>query len=238
MPLSVSHSSNSGAWQTQLASRLLHTHQPPPLALDSRGPGPSSPSNLPTSHLSFLLYLPWERAGRLRPPAMSSDTSPLTAGKLQRTNPLPGLGQLRTHIMIQVLAFYTRKHQDSDAEDLFLKKKNKAKYSPKQVQFSRSVVSDTLQPHESQHVRPPCPSPTPGVYPSSCPLSRWCPPTISSSAVPFSSCPQSIPESGSLPMSQLFAWGGQSIGVSASASVLPMNTRYWSPLGWTGLISS
>ena len=93
------------------------------------------------------------------------------------------------------------------------------------VQFSRSVMSDSLRPHELQHDRPPCPSQTPGVYSNSCPLSRWCHPAISSSVIPFSSCPQSLPTSGSFPMSQLFTWGGQSIGVSASASVLPMNTR-------------
>jgi len=105
------------------------------------------------------------------------------------------------------------------------------------VQFSRSVVSDSLQPHESQHARPPCPSPTAGVYPNSCPLSRWCHLAISSSVVPFSSCPQSFLASGSFPMSQLFAWGSQNIRVSASTSVLPLNTRDWSPLGWTGWIS-
>ena len=105
------------------------------------------------------------------------------------------------------------------------------------VQLSRSVVSDSLRPHESQHARPPCPSPTPRVYSNTCPSSRWCHPSISSSVVPFSSCPQSLPVSGSFSMSQLFAWGGQSIGVSASASVLPMNTQGWSPLGWTGWIS-
>ena len=105
------------------------------------------------------------------------------------------------------------------------------------VQFSHSVVSDSLRPHESQHTRPPCPSPTPGVYSNSCPLSRWCHPAISSSVIPFSSCPQSLPASGSFPMNQLFARGGQSIGVSASASVLPMNNQDWSPLGWTGWIS-
>ena len=104
------------------------------------------------------------------------------------------------------------------------------------VQFSHSVVSDSLQPHESQHARPPCPSPTPKVYSKSCPSSRWCHPAISSSVVPFSSCPQSLPASGSFPMSQFFAWGGQSIGVSALASVLPINTQDWS-LGWTGWIS-
>ena len=105
------------------------------------------------------------------------------------------------------------------------------------VQFSRSVVSNPLRPHESQHARPPCPSPTPGVHPNSCPLSRRYHPTISSSLVPFFSCPQSFPASGSFQMSQLFASGGQSIAVSASTSVLPMNTQDWSPLGWTGWIS-
>ena len=87
-------------------------------------------------------------------------------------------------------------------------------YLPTSVQFSLSVVSDSLRPHESQHARPPYPSPTPGVCPNSCPSSRWCHPAISSSVVPFSSCPQSLPASESFPMSQLFAWGGQSIGVS------------------------
>ena len=104
-------------------------------------------------------------------------------------------------------------------------------------QFSCSVVSDSLRPHESQHARPPCPSPTPRVYPNSCPSSWWCHPAISSSVIPFSSCPQSLPASGSFPMSQLFVSGGQRIRVSASASVLPMNTQDWSPLGWTGWIS-
>ena len=105
------------------------------------------------------------------------------------------------------------------------------------VQFSHSVVIDSLRPHELQHARPPCPSPTPGVYSNSCPSSRWCHPAISSFVVPFSSCPQSLPASKSFPMSQFFAWGGQSTGVSASASVLPMNTQDWSPSGWTGWIS-
>ena len=105
------------------------------------------------------------------------------------------------------------------------------------IQFSCSVVSDTLWPHESQQPRPPCPSAIPGVYPNSCATSWWCHPAISSSVVPFSSYPQSLPASGSFPMSQLFAWGGQSIGVSASASVLPMNTQDWSPLRWTGWTS-
>ena len=105
------------------------------------------------------------------------------------------------------------------------------------VQFI-SVVFDSFRPHELQHARPPCPSPTPRVHPNPCPLSWWCHPTISPSVVPFSSCPQSFPPSGSFPMSQLFTSGGQSIGVSASTSVLPMNTQYWSPLGWTSWTSS
>ena len=100
-------------------------------------------------------------------------------------------------------------------------------YQFSSVQFSHSVVYDPLRPHELQHSRPPCPSPTPGVYSNSCSLSRWCHPA--SSVVPFSSCPQSLPVSGSFPMSQLITWGGQSIGVSASASVLSMNTQDWSP---------
>ena len=104
------------------------------------------------------------------------------------------------------------------------------------VQFSCSVMSDSLQPHESQHARPPCPSPTPGVHPNPCPLSRWCHPTILSSDVPFSSYPQSFPASGSFQMSQLFTSGGQSSGVSALASALPMNIQDWS-LGWTSWIS-
>ena len=104
------------------------------------------------------------------------------------------------------------------------------------VQFSRSVVSDSLRPHEPQHVRPPCPSPTPRVHPNLCPLSRWCHPTVSSSVFPFSSCPQSFPASGSLQMSWLFTPGSQNNGVSASTSVLPMNTQDWFPLGWTGWI--
>ena len=104
------------------------------------------------------------------------------------------------------------------------------------VQFSRSVVSDSLRLHETQHTRPPSPSSTPRVYPNSCPLSQWCHLTISSSVVPFSSCLQSFPTSESFQMCELFASGGQSIGVSASISVLPMNTQDWSPLGWTGWI--
>ena len=103
-------------------------------------------------------------------------------------------------------------------------------------QFSHSVMSDSLRPHGLQHARPPCPSPTPRACPNSCPSSRWCHPTSSSSVVPFSYCLQSFPESCSFPLSQFFTSGGQSIGVSSSASVLPINIQDWLPLGWTGWI--
>ena len=105
------------------------------------------------------------------------------------------------------------------------------------VQFSRSVVSDSLRPQELQHARPPCPSPTPGVHSDSRPLSQWCHPAISSSVVPFSFYPQSLPASEYFPMSQLFTWGGQSTGVSALASFLPKKSQGWSPSEWTGWIS-
>ena len=105
------------------------------------------------------------------------------------------------------------------------------------VQFSRSVVSDSLRPHELQHARPPCPSPTPRVHPGSRPLSQWCHPAISSSVVLFSYCPQSLPASESFPMSQLYPWGGQSTGVSALASFLPKKSQGWSLSEWTGWIS-
>ena len=105
------------------------------------------------------------------------------------------------------------------------------------VQLSHSVVSNSLWPHESQHARPPCPSPTPGVHSDSRPSSRWCRPAISFSVVPFSSCPSSLPASESFPVSQLFTWGGQSTGVSALASFLPKNIQDWTPLEWTGGIS-
>ena len=104
------------------------------------------------------------------------------------------------------------------------------------IQFSCSVVSDSLRPHESQHARPPCKSPTPRVHSNSCPSSQWCHPAISSSVIPFSSCPQSLPPSESFPTSQLFAWGGQSPGVSALASFLPKKSQGWSPSEWTDWI--
>ena len=110
------------------------------------------------------------------------------------------------------------------------------RYQFSSVQFSPSVVSDSLRPRELQHAKPPCPTPTTRAHPNSCPLSRWCHQTFSSS-VPFSSCLQSFPASRSFPMSQLFTSGGQSIGVAASASVLPVNIQDWFPLGWTSWIS-
>ena len=105
------------------------------------------------------------------------------------------------------------------------------------VQFSCSAMSDSLWPHELQHARPLWPSPTLRVHPNPCPSSRWCHPAISFSVFPFSSCPQSLPAAESFPMSQVFSWGGQSTGVSASASFLTKNTQGWSPLEWTGWIS-
>ena len=138
----------------------------------------------------------------------------------------------------RIILFSNKKEQNTDYMLIILSKGSlmQATYCSS-VQFSRSVMSDSLRPRESQHARLPCPSPTPWVHPNSCPLSQWCHPAISSSVVPFSSCLQSFPESGSLLVSQLFASGGQSIRVSASASVLPVNTQDWSPLGWTGWIS-
>ena len=106
----------------------------------------------------------------------------------------------------------------------------------RKVPFSHSVVSDSLRPHESHHARPPCPSPTPRVHSDSCPSSQWCHPAISSSVIPFSSCPQSLPAPETFPMSQLFAWGGQSTGVSALASFPPKKSQGWSPSEWTGWI--
>ena len=134
---------------------------------------------------------------------------------------------------------YCSKHSDQQTSDKVTHINCPSRYTwgISSVQFSRSVVSDSLRPHESQHARPPCPSPTPGVHPDPRPSSQWHHPAISSSVIPFSSCPQSLPASESFSMSQLFAWGGQSTGVSALASFLPKNTQDWSPLEWTGWIS-
>ena len=119
----------------------------------------------------------------------------------------------------------------------YLYTKSAGSISSVSVQFSRSVVSNSLQPHESQHTRPLCPSPTSGVHSDSRPSSQWCHPAISSFVIPFFSCPQSLPASKSFPMRQLFAWGGQSTGVSALASFLPKESQGWSPSEWTGWIS-
>ena len=113
----------------------------------------------------------------------------------------------------------------------------KKKWKKQSIQFSHSVISDSLQPHESQHSGPPCPSPTPGVHSNSRTSSRWCHPAISSSVIPFSSCPQSLPASESFPMNQLFPSGGQSTGVSTLTSFPPKNIQGWSSLEWTGWIS-
>ena len=118
---------------------------------------------------------------------------------------------------------------------VFAKHQHESAFSS--VQFNRSVVSDSLRPHESQHARPPCPSPTPGVHSDSHPSSQWCHPAISSSVVPFSSCPQSLPASYSFTMNQLFTWGGQRTGISDLASFLPKKSQGWSPSEWTVWIS-
>ena len=143
-------------------------------------------------------------------------------------NSYQNLNMFDSRLHIHITWIYTQKSLHQDVHfSIFLK--NEIFSS---VQFSHSVVSDSLRPHESQHTRPPCPSPTPGVHSNSCPLSRWCHPAISSSVVPFSSCPQSLPASGSFPMSQLFAWHGQSTGVSALASVQLQYPKYlYSVLG-------
>ena len=124
-------------------------------------------------------------------------------------------------------------HHGRQYGDSLKKKKTRSKTTISSVQFSRSVMSDSLRPHELQHARPPCPSPAPRIHSDSRPSSQWCHPPISSSVIPFSSCPQSLPASQSFPMSQLIAWGGQSIGVSALASFLPRKSQGWFPSEWT-----
>ena len=168
------------------------------------------------------------------------------ATKLQQQSESPLCGKhvispfLNNHLRVQVPIFPWKKMMIREANKFPRGCKAKEwhrefEFRISSVQFSRSVLSNSLQSHESQYARPPCPSPpTPRVYSNPCPLSRWCHPTISSSVIPFSSCPQSFLASGSFPMSQLSASGDQSIGVSASASVLPMNTQDWSPLEWDG----
>ena len=142
----------------------------------------------------------------------------------------------RTWVLVVFMDTPIPKPPVVDIRGLYIKKLWVAYIWEKSDQISRSVMSDSLRPHESQHARPPCPSPTPGVHSDSRPSSRWCHPAISSSVVPFSSCPQPLPAE-SFPMSQLFTWGGQSTGVSASASFLPKKSQGWSPSEWTGWIS-
>ena len=156
--------------------------------------------------------------------------------------PIPGVCSIHVHrVSDAIQTFYPLSSPSlpafnlSQHQSLFQWVSSSHQFSS--VQFSRSVVSDSLWPHEPQHTRPLCPSPTPRVHPNPCPSSWWCHPTISSSVIPFSSCPQFFPASGSFQMSQLFTSGGQSTGVSTSTSVLPMNAQDWSPLGWTGWIS-
>ena len=162
-------------------------------------------------------------------------------------HPTPVLWPGKSHGWRSLVGCSPRGREESDMTEqlnwIIMYKMNKLQryivqhreYSP--VQFSRSVVSNSLRPHEWQHARPPCPSPTTGVHSNSRPSGRWCHPAISSSVILFPSCPQSLPGSESFPMSQLFPRGDQSIGVSALASVLPMNSQDWSPLEWTGCIS-
>ena len=135
----------------------------------------------------------------------------------------------RGHLTLCDFSYKSKKNKNLGITIWKIKKINHCRHIS---QFSHSVRSNSLRPYGLQHIRPPCPSPTPGVHSNTCPVSRWCHPAISSSVVPFSSCPQFLPASGSFPMSQLFAGGGQSIGVLASGSVLPMNTQDWFPLGW------
>ena len=137
----------------------------------------------------------------------------------------PELKETRVHTIYTALFTTARtwKHARCPLADECIRKQWHIYTMEYSVQFSHSVVSDSLRPHELQHTRPPCLSPTPGVHPNSCPLSRWCHPAILSSVIPFSSCSQFLPASESFPMSQLSTWGGQSIGVSALASILPLN---------------
>ena len=156
------------------------------------------------------------------------------ATQVQETQRVPSRINLRWNTPRKILIRLTKiKHKEQILKAA--REKQQITHKIRSDQISRSVVSDSLRPHESQHARPPGPSPTPGVQSDSRPSSQWCHPAISYSVVPFSSCPQSLPASESFPMSQLFAWGGQSTGVSALASFLPRNTQGWSPSEWTGL---
>ena len=168
----------------------------------------------------------WDKRDTL-PPASDSQHSHSTACRIR-----VGSGALQEPFSDSSLGYISGIGKKNDPEKL-----KRPGPNTNSVQFSRSVVSNSFWPHGLQCSRLPCPSPTHGAYSNSCPLSRWCHPTISSSVVLFASCPQSFPASGSFPMSQFFTSGGQSIGASASASVLPINIQDWFPLGWTGWIS-
>ena len=182
------------------------------------------PSCFPITWNHYLTSMSWAGAGWHYPKAEAVQMSERMIFSCQK------IGKLHPQMMLRVSISNMWKHEPrrTCTEHGFPHSHLSPKTTLSSVQSSRSVMSDSLRPHESQHARPPCPSPTPRVYSKSCPSSWWCHPAISSSVVPFSSCPQSLPASGSFPVSQLFAWGGQSTGVSASASVLPMNTQDWS----------
>ena len=191
-----------------------------------------SPEKGMATHFTFLA---WRIAWTEKPGGLQSIRSQRVR---HNWSDLEQIKWINRQLKLMVLSFFLIKHHlgwfSFTKTMLVISNHNLIWYFISSVQFSHSVMSDSLLPHESQHARPPCPSPAPRVYSNPCPSSRWCHPAISSSVVPFSSCPQSLPASGSFPISQLFSSGGQSIGVSASASVLPMNTQDWSPLGWTG----
>ena len=203
----------------------------------------------PTRHWEGETWelLPWKRGKMFNDGVQYWGQSP---GAEARTQEAPGMFKTLPKSECYLSHYLTENAVLTPAHSLFFfysllfcqKENNKKKYSPHKVkissvQFSRSVVSDSLWPHGLQHARPPCPSPTLRVHSNSCPSSQWCIPTISYSVIPFSSCLQSFQASGSFPRSQLFTSGGQSIGVSTSTSVHPMNTQDWFPLGWTGWIS-
>ena len=176
--------------------------------------------------------------------SMAFSLTPVTFNAEALTNQIEGAGQICSacFLTVNVLKIPTEivhaLESSSVNQNHATLKRLSLIFNPlSSVHFSRSVVSDSLRSHELQYARPPCPSPTPSVHSNSCPLSWWCHPAIPSSVIPFPSCPQSLLASASFPISQLFAWSGQSIGVSALASVLPKNTHDWSPLEWTGWTS-
>ena len=180
----------------------------------------------------------WKKASSTRP--WKSLTENASGATCNIHTHLTTSGRTSLTSQLQCLNVFSKRTFSGHRSPLYYPFNRPQKYhlpTSSSVQFSLSVVSEYLWPHESQHTRPPCPSPTPGVHSDSRPLSRRCHAAISSSVIPFFSCPQSLPTSESFPMSQLVAWGGQSTGVSAWASVRPKNTQDWSPLEWTGWTS-